>query len=421
MDAGAAGGFMDLLTAGGRGARGKEATYYVCRKVLAESIGKLPCKLQLNAADGGVTEVHEHRLYDVLRYRPNPYMSAATFWASMEALCQDNGNAYAYIERGPRNQTQLWLMDPREVEVWYDDALLLYEAPDVFYIYRSKGQQVTLTSQEVIHIKTSDSADGLMGKSVLEQLRDTIDGSRQAQSLLNKLYSNGMTSKAVLSYTGELSREKRDAFTAGIQSYMNGELKERGIENIIPLPIGTTLTPLNMKLTDSQFLELKQYSAMQIAAAFGCKPFHVGDYTKTSYSSEEAQQLSFYVDTLLFRLSIYEQELSYKLLTPKERERGLRFKFNEKVALRADMQTQANILTMYVAAGLMSHNEAREQLDLPASPYGNDLMISNGAAILLRHLGAQYGVEPVGQQPSAPQSGPAPPEGSDPPKTTETR
>jgi len=393
---------------------GVETTYYTCRKVLAESIGKLPCKLLKHEDNGGVVEMHGHKLYDVLRYRPNPYMTATTFWASMEAICQDNGNAYAYIERSRRGQTRLWLMDPREVEVWWDDARILYEVPDVFYIWRPRGREVILTSQEVVHIKTFDTIDGLVGKSVLEQLRSTLDGARRSQKLLNELYKSGMTAKAVLSYTGDLSKEKRDQFVAGIEAYARGEFRDKGIENIIPLPVGTTLTPLNVKLTDSQFLELKQYTALQIAAAFGCKPYHIGDYTKTSYSSEEAQQLAFYVDTLLFRLSAYEQELTFKLLTAKERAAGLRFKFNEKVALRADMQTQANILTMYVAAGLMTHNEAREQLDLPASEYGNDLMISNGAAIPLKYLGAQYGVESAGQQSALPGSGPSPPKGDSP-------
>lgn len=407
------GSFADLLGSGSREDRGKETTYYICRKVLAESVGKLPCKLLQQAEDGGIVEMHGHKLYDTLRYRPNPYMTATTFWASMEAICQDRGNAYAYIERGRRGQTRLWLMDPSEVEVWYDDAMILSEAPDVFYIWRPQGRQITLASQEVVHIKTSDSTDGLIGKSVLEQLRGTILGARRAQKLLNSLYSNGMTAKAVLQYTGDLSKEKRDQFVAGIEAYARGEFKEKGIENIIPLPVGTTLTPLNIKLTDSQFLELKQYTAMQIAAAFGCKPYHIGEYSGTSYASEEAQQLSFYVDTLLYRLSAYEQELTYKLLTPKERAAGLRVKFNEKAALRTDTKTQAEILTTYVAAGLMSHNEAREQLDLPASEYGGDLMVSNGAAIPLKYLGAQYGIQTAGQQ-NAPASGPAPPDAGTP-------
>ena len=410
---------FDMTGSSGGRMRGKEVTYYTCRKVLAESIGKLPCKLLKHEGNGGVVEMHSHKLYDVLRYRPNPYMTATSFWTTMEATCQDHGNAYAYIERSRRGSTRLWLMDPVEVEVWWDDAKIIYEVPDVFYIWRPQGREVMLTSQEVIHIKTFDTVDGILGRSVLDQLRGTLDGARRSQRLLNELYKSGMTAKAVLAYTGDLSKEKRDQFVAGIEAYAKGEFRDRGIENIIPLPVGTTLTPLNVKLTDSQFLELKQYTALQIAAAFGCKPYHLGDTNATSYASEEAQQLAFYVDTLLFRLSVYEQELTYKLLTPKERAAGLRFKFNEKVALRADMQTQANILTMYVAAGLMTHNEAREQLDLPASEYGNDLMISNGAAIPLKYLGAQYGIQHGAEsatQQSQPHSGPSPPAGDDPQK-----
>lgn len=359
----------------------------------------MPLKLLQQAENGGIREAREHKLYDVLRYRPNPYMTSTTFWATMEAHCLHHGNAYALVERSRRNQTKLWPLSNSEVELWYDDAMLLSEVPDIFYIWRPQGRQIVLASQDVIHIKTSDSPDGLSGRSVLEQLRSTIEGSKRSQRLLNSLYSNGMTAKAVLSYTGDLSKEKRDQFVAGIEAYAKGEFREKGIENIIPLPIGTTLTPLNIKLTDSQFLEIRQYTSLQIAAAFGVKPYHIGDYTKTSYASQEAQQLSFYIDTLLYRLKEYEEELSYKLLTPKERQRGLRFKFNEKVILRADMQTQANILTSYVAGGLMNHNEAREQLDLPAVSYGNDLMISNGAAIPLKWIGAQYGmVTAAGEQ-----------------------
>ena len=199
-----------------------------------------------------------------------------------------------------------------------------------------------------------------------------------------------MTAKAVLSYTGDLSKEKRDAFVAGIEQYARGELKGRGIQNIIPIPVGTTLTPLNIKLTDSQFLELRQYSASQIAAAFGVMPSSIGDYTKSSYASQEAQQLSYLINTLLFRLKTYEEEIAYKLLTPKQRSQGLFIKFNEKAALRTDTKTQAEILASYVNQGLMTHNEAREQLDLPSKEEGNDLVIGNGASIPLKYLGAQY-------------------------------
>jgi HK97 family phage portal protein len=231
--------------------------------------------------------------------------------------------------------------------------------------------------------------DGLGGISVREQLASNVEGNAKAQKFINKLYASGMTAKAVLQYTGNLKDANVDALTKGIEAYAKGEMKNKGIENIIPLPFGMTLTPLNLKLTDSQFLEIKQYSALQIAAAFGVKPYQVGDYTKSSYASAEAQQLSFLVDTLLFIVKQYEEEIGYKLLTDKEVAAGYHAKFNTGVILRADQKTQIETLSSAVSNFLMTPNEAREKLDLPAKE-GGDQLLGNGASIPVQYTGAQY-------------------------------
>ena len=49
---------------------------------------------------------------------------------------------------------------------------------------------------------------------------------------------------------------------------------------------------------------------MQIASAFGIKPVQINDYSKSSYASSENQNLAFLVDTLLFILKQYEEELN---------------------------------------------------------------------------------------------------------------
>ena len=175
----------------------------------------------------------------------------------------------------------------------------------------------------------------------------------------------------------------------GIEKYAKGEMKELGIENVVPIPVGFSLTPLNVKLADSQFVEIKQYSALQIASAFGVKPYQVGDYTKSSYASAEAQQLSFLVDTLLYIVKQYEEEIGYKLLTDKEEKEGYHAKFNTGVILRADQKTQIDTLSSAVSNFLMTPNEARERLDLP-NKEGGDQLLGNGASIPVQYTGAQY-------------------------------
>ena len=366
----------------------KEATYFACMKVLSESLGKIPLKVKQHTAARGTVSMHDHRFYSVLYMRPNPYMTASTFWGLMETCRNHYGNAYALIyDRDPLHP-KLFPLHPDDVTVYYDDARQLADVPDVYYRYTHGTTNLVFSSAEVLHFKNFLTKDGIIGIPTREQIADVIQGAGQAQTMLNGLYKSGMTAKAVLQYTGGLNDASVEALKKGIQDYASGK-DHSGTGGIIPIPLGFTLTPLNIKLTDSQFLELKQYSALQIAAAFGVKPDQIGDYTKSSYASSEGQQLSFLIDTMLFILKQYEEELSAKLLTQEEREQGYMVKFNTRVLLRADQLTQINTLSTAVQSYLYTPNEARDFLDMPAVPSG-DKLIGNGSTIPLDMVGIQY-------------------------------
>ena len=366
-----------------------EATYYACLKVLMEAIGKLPLKIQQYTPDKGIRIAREHRYYRMLNERPNRYMTASSFWSTCEQFRDNRGNSYAWIDTRNPKHPQLWHLDPANVQVFYDDARKLSDVVDVYYRYSTAAGTVVFTSEEIIHLKSHYTKDGITGISVREQLSSTIHGNIKAQDFINKTVESGMTAKSVLNYTGSLNDANVQALVKEVTKYAKGEMKDKGIDNIIPMPVGFSLTPLNLKLADSQFLELRQYSALQIASAFGVKPYQVGDYTKSSYASAEAQQLSFLVDTLLFIVKQYEEELTYKLLTDQEVADGYHIKFNVAVMLRADQKTQVDTLSAAVSNFLMTPNEARERLDLPAKD-GGDQLLGNGASIPVQYTGAQY-------------------------------
>lgn len=380
--------FLGVEKAGDAAAM-SEAVYFACCKVLSEALGKLPLKVQQATPAHGIRVARENPYYRMLNERPNRYMAASTFWSTME-LCRNHyGNAYAWIDTRDPHKPQLWPLDPTAVQVYYDNARRLDQVPDVYYRVSTPAGVIVMGSEEVLHFKSHNTLDGLVGISVREQLASTIQGNAKAQEYINKLYESGMTAKAVLQYTANLKDENVQALTRGLEAYAKGAMKEKGIENIIPVPFGVTLTPLNLKLADSQFLEIKQYTALQIASAFGVKPYQVGDYTKSSYASAEAQQLSFLVDTLLYIVKQYEEEIGYKLLSDEQEAAGYHVKFNTAVILRADQQTQINTLSAAVSSFLMTPNEARERLDLPSKP-GGDQLLGNGASIPVQLAGSQY-------------------------------
>lgn len=365
-----------------------EATYFACLKILSESVGKLPLKLLKHDENGGVVTARGHPLYFALHNRPNPYMTSTTFWSTMEQNRNHYGDAYAWI-KGAGTKTSLWILPSNEVEIWYDDQKILSDVPDIFYIYSHGGKLYKFSSEQIIHLKTSSSFDGIKGIPVREQLKTTVTGNIKAQKMLNQMYKSGFTAKAVVQYTADLSEENRKKFKEKIEDFAGSDLDDKEVKSIIPIPFGTNLTPLNIKLADNQFIEVKKYSALQIASAFGIKPNQIGDYEKSSYANSEAQQLSFYVDTMLYILKQYEEELNYKLLSREEIDTGYYFKFNVAVILRADLKTQIETLSQAVANFIYTPNEARALLDKPSLP-GGDKLLGNGASIPVELAGSQY-------------------------------
>lgn len=365
-----------------------EATYFACLKVLSESVGKLPLKLLRHQENNGVITARQHSLYTILHDRPNPYMTSTAFWSTIEQNRNHFGNAYVLI-KGAGSKMSLWILPSDEVEIWYDDQKILSDVPDIYYMYSHGGKLYQFSSEQILHFKTSNTFDGIKGIPVREQLKMTIEGNIKSQKMLNNMFKNGFTAKAVVQYTSDLSDKNLEKFKNKIEKFAGSDLDDEETRNIIPLPIGTSLTPLNIKLADNQFIDVRKYSALQIASAFGIKPNQIGDYEKSSYASAEAQQLSFYVDTLLYIIKQYEEELNYKLLSADEIRNGYYFKFNVAVILRADLKTQVETLCQAISNFLYTPNEARALLDMEAKE-GGDQLLGNGASIPVTLAGTQY-------------------------------
>lgn len=373
-----------------------EVTYFTCLKMLSETLGKMPLKL-LQETDKGIEKVISNEVHFILKSRPNEYMTSSIFWATVENNRNHYGNAYVYIRRELKRKKygaeetikDLWIMPSDSVQIIIDDKGIFGVENAVWYVYTDKysGKQYIFKNRDVLHFKTSFTFDGILGQPVSKILKYTLRGSVEGQNFMNNLYETGLTAKATLEYTGDLDSKNERTLTKGIEDFANGS---ENAGKIIPIPLGMKLTPLNIKLTDSQFYELRKYSALQIAGAFGIKPNQINNYEKSSYANSEMQQLSFYVDTELFILKQYEEELTFKLLSEKELKEGLYYKFNEKVILRTDSKSQIETLSKAVNNGIYTPNEARSFLDVISKEEG-DMLVMNGNYIPLKDVGKQWG------------------------------
>lgn len=364
--------------------------------MLSETIGKMPIKYYQDTEQGRI-RADPDEVTRLLTVRPNPIMTPTTLWTAVEMNCQHYGNGYVWIRGGLEKNgsyggdykiKDLWLMQSCYVTVLMDDSGVFGNKGKIYYQYTDPedGELYIFQSEEVMHFKTWYSLDGITGEPVRKILKDTVGGALESQRFMNKLYEQGLTASMAMQYTGDLDDDRVKRLKRKFADKLSGP---ENAGKVIPVPLGLTLTPLKMSLTDAQFFELKKYSALQIAGAFGIKPNQINNYEKSSYANSETQQLAFLVDTMAYRLKMYEEEINYKVLTLKKQADGYFYKFNERAILRTDSKTKMENLAKAVNNGIYTLNEAREYEDKPAKP-GGDILMVNGNYIPAIQVGQQY-------------------------------
>ncbi|EJT5938943.1 phage portal protein [Clostridium perfringens] len=361
----------------------KENTVYICTKIRAESIGKLSLKVYKERE-----EYKGHELYYLLKYKPNPLMNSINFWKCIEAQRTLRGNAYAYIERNKKGQvTGIYPIDSDNVTKVIDDNNFLSSLSKVWYIViDNKGIKHKLYSDEILHFIGDITLDGLIGISPLEYLKCTVENGRATQEFVNKFFKNGLSTKGVIQYVGDLDEKAKRTFRKEFESMSNGL---ENAHSVSLLPLGYQFQPLSLSMADAQFLENSKLTKREIAAAFGMKSYHLNDLERATFNNLTEQQKDFYITTLQPSLTNYEQEMQDKLFSQYETLKDIRVEFNVDTILRSDIKTRYESYRIGIQSGFLSPNEVRKKENLPAKE-GGDELLANGNMIPIIMAGKQY-------------------------------
>lgn len=132
--------------------------------------------------------------------------------------------------------------------------------------------------------------------------------------------------------------------------------------------------PITVNPTDAQLLETRAFNVVDICRFFGVSPVKAFDLSKSSYSTVEATNLSFLTETLSPLLEKIEEEFERKLYKPSEKD-SIDVRFDTATLLRADKQSLAAYYQNLFNIGVISPNEIRKQLDLPALDGGDNTFV----------------------------------------------
>ncbi|MEK8132917.1 phage portal protein [Paenibacillus filicis] len=374
--------------------RGKNAlkidTVYACVRIRSESVAKLPLKVH-QEDETGIQKPAKHALHQLLKLRPNPYMSAFDFWKCIEAQNCLRGNAYASIEYDRRGRVVgLWPMDSSKVKIIIDNDTaasgIVQPRSKVWYEVDLGYEQRKLMPHEVLHFKGGVTLDGIVGLSPLDLLKGTLENGASANKFVNNFYKQGLQVKGVVQYVGDLDQNAKRNFRNHFESMSSG------LDNshrIALMPMGYQFTPISLSMHDAQFLENNQLTIRQIAAAWGIKMHQLNDLTRATHTNVAEQQKEFYTDTLQPILTCYEQELAWKLLLDDELEAGYYLRFNVDAILRGDLKSRYEAYRIGVQGGFLTPNEPRALENLQAME-GGDRLYVNGSMVPITDAGKAY-------------------------------
>jgi HK97 family phage portal protein len=329
------------------------STVYACVRVLSWTIGSLPVRLYRTLPNGDTTPAFgrpEHRLISTAPSKAGLYTSYA-FRSTAQGHLSLNGNSYARIRRdGVGRPYDLFILDPRHVTPF------LYEGEKYYRVQTERGTEV-LGVDDVLHIKAF-STDGIVGKSPITVLRETIGNAMAGVKYEGAMKKNGGRIPGVLKHPMKLTPEQ----LADLRTSWKAQFGGANNAGTIPiLQSGMEFQSVSISPEDAQFLESQKAAAEDIARAFGVPQHMVGLLERSTNNNIEHQGLEFVTHTVRPLAECWEAELNATLL-PLSLQGEYFFRFELDELMRGDMRSQAEYFSKLFNIGVMSQNEIRRRL-----------------------------------------------------------
>jgi len=335
-------------------------TALACMREIAQGCAQVPFKLFL-----GDEKAEGHPLYDLLAMQPNDWSTSFEFIETL-LMHASLGNGYVFKNVVRGRIAELIILNPGRVQK--------EQKPDYSVIYKvtaPSGAEQEFPAEAIWHVR-GPSWDGVTGMDIMSLAREALGLSIATEGSHAKLHEKGVRPSGVYSVEGSLSEPQYKALKRWIEMEFGGA-ENAGTPMILDRAAKWISTA--MSGVDSQHLETRKHQIEEVCRFFGVFPmivFH-SDKTSTFASSE-----SFFEANNKLTLSRWyrrvEMSATVNLLTRRERQSGLFFKFVANGLLRGSAKDRAEYYARALGSGghpgWMTPDEVRALEEL--NPMGGD-------------------------------------------------
>lgn len=339
---------------------------FACVRLLVQTGATLPLNF-FERTDGDRRPLDsDHYLSQLLKYKPNNFMTAKEFRQALWTQRVLWGNGYAKIRWMGGRPVSLTPLKPEFMSVYRGETGLIYK-------YSTQDGVKEYAQKDIFHLK-GFSSDGIMGLSALGYARQSLGLSVSADRSAQK--SIGGRPNGVL----ELDTFPNDAQKEQLrQLYGSGgvtsEYQSDG--GLMIVPGGMRYKGISIPPDDLQLLESRQFQVPEICRFFGVPAVMIDGAAGAQAAwpaSYEQQVLSFLTFTLKPYLEEWEDKVTATLTTPTDRRTAI-VEHNVEGLLRADSAGRSTFYSQALQNGWMSRAEVRQKENLPRKEGTDDLTV----------------------------------------------
>ena len=313
-----------------------------------------------NARAGGEPVSADHPLQRLLD-APNPFWTRGDLWRATETHLSLWGAAFWALERDEQDAiAEIWPLRPDRMRVIPDADRYIKG----FVYIGDGGKLAPYIPEDVVWMRYFNPLDEYAGLSPIAPLRLSADMGLDALLANRKLLQNDSAPGLIIETAANPTDAEVSAF------YQRWESRYQGVEKTRrPALLGAGMTAANLGFSprDMEYIESLRWSLEDIARVFGVPKMMIGDLEHTTYSNFSTARRIFWEDTVSAQLALYEDAMQRYLL-PHFGDSALTVKFDLSgvEALKESEENKANRRRLYVETGIMSVDEVRREMGLPA-------------------------------------------------------
>lgn len=342
----------------------QNSSYFRGVNLLSNAVGKTEFTVK-----SGADEMTAHPANKLVKFWAKHHqLSSGMFRKTLVVHALLYGNGYARIIRHNSKPVKLVILNPRYVTPELVNG-------DLFYRIDNPDDETTaarrLSASSIIHIKAF-SVDGWVG---LDPIRywasETLGLAIAVQKYASQYYENGGQPRAYLHSEHPLSDEQWSNFEERIAPSFTSDLTN---PHKMPLLEQMDIKSTGLNAEQTQLLESRKQSMLEIANILGIPPHKLGLTQSTAYNSLEEENKAFREDAVAPWVEQFESEYR-KLLTEEEQEsESHRIEANQFDLSKTDIKSRFEALNKATGgAAFMTPNDARKTMGAADHPEGDTL------------------------------------------------